>query len=459
MSKVIEFDLSQPKQVNLLRPKVDIFDFNLLLVIAFAADLITPIFIYLNILPASVRWFSQGLLLSVIALLYLRMMAFDQVPFAVWAIAGISALGVAAAFFHGQGLLETAWGWWKLFEFPLMGLYVYVSPTWSRDFSDRLIRIMVWILGIEVAIQIVQAIAGEPIGDHLAGTFGSFGVGPLLLLIAFTLCLAMGRWLASDRWKLITFVLASGIISSVLGSMRIFPLLVIVFGVIAITLYALRTGRIFKLTLYAGALMAAVVIFGLLYNQLVPSAKRIPFEAYLQPERLSEIFSRYNRLDGEAGVRVDVGRNYALAYVWQSIQRDPITFAIGLGLGARGESVTLGTAGVGFLEDTLGQQSRTSLLVIIQEMGMFGILLILGFTLWICTILYRDIQRFPHSKATELRYALLLFSVLWPLWLWYKTVLTFRVPMLLYWVCLGYVLREALKRNPEMYLSEADASL
>ena len=459
MSKAVEFDRSHLKQLAVLRPKVDLFNFNYLLIIAFAADLITPLLISKNILPASVRWLSQGLLLIVIALLYLRMMTFDQVPYAVWAIAGISALGIAAAFFHGQGLLETAWGWWKLFEFPLMGLYIYLSPTWSREFPDRLIRFLFWILGAEVVIQIVQFLTGEPIGDHLAGTFGRFGVGPLLILIAFILCLALGRWLASDRWKLVALVLGLGTISSILGSMRIFPLVVIAFGVFALVLYAMRTGRFFKLTLYAGALMAAMVLFGILYNQFVPSAKRIPFEDYLQLDTLNEIFSRYNRLDREAGESVDVGRNYALAYGWQSIQSDPVTFAIGLGIGARGESVTLGVAGVGFLEDTLGGQSRTSLLVIIQEMGMFGIMIILGFTFWTCSILYRDIKRFPNSNAKEIRYALLLFSLLWPLWLWYKTVLTFRIPMLLYWVCLGYVLREALKRNPVMYLSEEDASV
>jgi hypothetical protein len=57
--------------------------------------------------------------------------------------------------------------------------------------------------------------------------------------------------------------------------------------------------------------------------------------------------------------------------------------------------------------------------------------------------LFRDIVRYPRSPATALRYALLLFSVLWPFWLWYKNPLGSRVPMMLYWFSLGYVFGES----------------
>ncbi len=65
-----------------------------------------------------------------------------------------------------------------------------------------------------------------------------------------------------------------------------------------------------------------------------------------------------------------------------------------------------------------------------------------GFILWVAFVLMRGIKRYPNSKASPLAYALLLFSLLWPLWLWYKSVWAFRVPMLLYWIALGYLLRE-----------------
>ena len=67
--------------------------------------------------------------------------------------------------------------------------------------------------------------------------------------------------------------------------------------------------------------------------------------------------------------------------------------------------------------------------------------------LWVAVVLLRDISRYPQSDGAQLRYALLLFSLLWPIWLWYRAVWAFPVPMLLYWVTLGYVLNDARKRH------------
>lgn len=49
-----------------------------------------------------------------------------------------------------------------------------------------------------------------------------------------------------------------------------------------------------------------------------------------------------------------------------------------------------------------------------------------------------------------MRYGLILFSLLWPLWLWYGLTWNFRLPMEFYWVILGYVMYEArLYRYPQ----------
>lgn len=422
-------------------------DFNLLILAAFVIDLATPILITNGILPAAVRWMSQALLMLVIGLAYARMMTFDRIPVAALLIAGVAVVGASSAIFHRQGILETVWGLWRFLEFPLVGLFIYLAPTWSIKFPDRLFKVLVWILGVEVLFQVIQYLTGEPIGDHLAGSFGRFGVGPLLLYIALLLSLAFGRWLVSERWASLAIVLILGMISSVLGSMRIYPFIAILMAIFAIANNLFRKGRLLRVGYYLALVGVVVVLFGVGYNQLAPSAKQIPFEDYLNLENLNEIFGRYHRRDQVDIVTVDVGRNYALSYGWESIQKDPLTFIFGYGIGARGESVTLGTAGVGFEENFLGQQSLTSLLVILQEMGLFGIFVVLGFTVWVVRTIYRDIRRFPESHATEIRYGLLFFSLLWPIWLWYKTVLTFRVPMLLYWVCLGYVLYHAKKQE------------
>ena len=54
----------------------------------------------------------------------------------------------------------------------------------------------------------------------------------------------------------------------------------------------------------------------------------------------------------------------------------------------------------------------------------------------------RQIRGDLHSDANGLRYGLIIFTLLLPLWLWYNAAWTLRVPMLLYWSTLGYVTGE-----------------
>lgn len=452
MNHIVDVDFKKypyPEEIDKQSSILQI-NFNYLIFLAFAIDLITPIFITHGILPTSVRWVSHAALFGAIALAFARMLAFDRIPYGAWVIAGVSAIGFATALYHGQGVLPTAWGWWKLYEFPLVGLFVYLSLDLSKKFPDRLIKSSIVILGLEVIIQIFQYLTGEPIDDHLAGTFGRHGVGPLLLFIVLVLCFVLGRWLVGGNWTWIIIVLGLGTISSVLGSMRIFPFAMVALGLLSFVLSFVKKKQIVRIGAYAAIIVGVSIIFGFLFNRFVPSAQEIPFEEYLNLDSLDKIFSRYKRVENYEEVRVDAGRNYSLIYGWKSIQNDPITFAFGMGIGARTESVALGVSGIGFLDTSLGQSSLTSILVLIQEMGLFGIVIAIGFMAWISIVMYRDINRFPDSKANELRYAVLLFSLLWPLWLWYKTVLVYRVPMLLYWVCIGYVLHDSYKRTREV---------
>jgi hypothetical protein len=112
---------------------------------------------------------------------------------------------------------------------------------------------------------------------------------------------------------------------------------------------------------------------------------------------------------------------------------------LGLGIGARGESETLGTSGVGFARSDIGKNAGTSLLVIMQELGFLGVISLGGFFLWLILKLLSGIKHEPLSDLTMLRYGLLLFTLMWPIWLWYTSVWVFRVAMLVYWVVIGYV--------------------
>lgn len=427
-----------------------------LLLVALAADLVTPLLIWKGVLPGYARWVSHAAVAVAMIGAYVRMMVFDRVPRAILLIVWLSVIGVVVAVLRGQRAAATVWGWWIMFQFPLAAVFVYLQWDWPNSVARRLRLLCTAILAAQVIIQIGQYLTGEPPGDNLAGTFGYHGVAKLMLFTVFVLCLALGQWLADGRWKTLVLVLVLGGVSSVLSALKLFPFALFLLAVVALGLYAIRYGQPGRLVCGALLVLAVVWIFFRLYNAVVPPVQGArPLEAYLDPSTLSEYLGGLTPASGTGrySERYFLGRNYAVSYGWKVIQGDATTLLFGMGLGARGESRTLGTAGVGLLEGGLGLTTGTTLLVMMQELGLLGMCVLGGFALWTIVTLFSDIRRNPQSAATELRYALLLFSLLWPVWLWYTSMWLFRVPMLLYWGALGYVLAE-----PQLERVETDRS-
>jgi hypothetical protein len=184
--------------------------------------------------------------------------------------------------------------------------------------------------------------------------------------------------------------------------------------------------------------------FVTLYNAFVPGAAGTPIETYYtNPAKLSEYINQTHTYV-KNGQEIDyIGRGVSLNRGLETLQKDQVSFLFGYGIGSASESQTLGTSGLSLAQGNRGLSGGTSLLVIMQEFGLIGLTLLAGFVVWTILRLVRDIHKFPASPALELRYALLLFSLLWPVWLWYSSVWTLRVPMCLYWLTLGYVLAES----------------
>ena len=419
------------------------------------ADLLTPFFIWKGIVPPPIRWISSIGVAILAGIAFARMMALDRIPRAVLVIGALSAIGITVALLEGQGLLATAWGWWRMFEFVLVGLFAYLSPHWPRQFPRRLLAFCVGVLGMEVLFQIGQFLTGEPIGDNLAGTFGWHGVGSLAIFIMFVLCLGLGQWLSEGRWKILLIAITLGLISSVLGEIKIFTAAALALSMLAALFFVLRSGQLWKLIPFVVLAGIVVWVFAAGYNAFVSGSSR-PLQQYYLDAESRNAYLNLVRQSVTAPDRFSIGRNFALKYGWDTILSSPTSTLFGFGLGARGESRSLGIVGVALEQGSLGLSRGTSLLVMMQEMGLFGMIVIGGFILWVAVVLLRDIRRYPQSDGVQLRYALLLFSLLWPIWLWYLTVWTFRVPMLLYWVTLGYVLNDA--RHRHMGLAEAALS-
>lgn len=417
---------------------------DLLVVLALATDLLTPFLIWKGVLPAYTRWLSHAAVAAMMICAYARMMVLNRIPAAIWVIAWLSVTGIAVGILQGQGIGPTVWGWWLMFQYPLLGLYAYLHPHWPERFPQLLRMACVAILSAEVMIQIGQYLAGEPPGDNLAGTFGEHGTAKLICFIVFVLCLALGEWLAEGRWKTLLLVLGLGSVSSVLGEIKFFPVAVLALGMVTILIRVFQEGQTRKVFQYLVLVGAVVWVFFPAYDAVVlPARGSQPLAAYLDLATLADYLGHQSESTdtGSYYGRYTFGRNYALNYAWEAIRRDVTTLLFGWGVGARSESRTLGIAGEGLLEGDLGLSTGTSLLVMMQEWGLVGMVVLSGLLLWVVVTLIQDISRKPGSNATELRYALLVFSMLWPLWLWYHRIWGHRATMLLYWWSLGYVLR------------------
>jgi len=415
---------------------------DLLLAVAFATDLFAPFLIRYGILPAYARWVSHAAVAMMTLGAYARMMVFDRVPGVVWVIVANSAIGVTVALCQGQGIVPTAWGWWIMFQFPLVGLYAYLQPKWPDRFPQRLRTACAFILGMQVIVQTGQYVTGESIGDGVSGTFGPRGTGDLVVFALLVLCLVLGHWLAHREWQALVLVLGMGIFVAVLGGMKFYPFAALALGVLSSVVFIFQTRRLWKLVPYVVLIGTVVVAFIGFYNLVRPTALSLPLEKYLEPQTFIKYTHRADRTLVQGKYYYDIGRNYALAYGWNSILSDPTTFLFGMGLGARGESRSLGTAGAALLRGNLGLATGTSLLVIMQEVGLVGMVVLGCFIVWTVVVLFKGVKNYPQSNAVELRYGLLLFSLLWPLWLWYNTAWINRPAMLIYWSALGYVLSE-----------------
>ncbi|MDD5368278.1 MAG: hypothetical protein PHQ40_04260 [Anaerolineaceae bacterium] len=420
---------------------------NLFLLVAFTTDLLTPILISRGLIPDVVRWASHAAILAMVLLIPLRMLTFDHIPAAWWVIIAGSLVGISVAIYRGQGIPTTLWGWWLMFAYPFVGLFCYLQPSWPRSFPRTLLKLCIGILGFQVVIQLGQYLNGVQPGDALAGLFGERGTSSLVLFICLVFCFSLGEWLTSQRWIYLALTTCLGVVSSVLGEMKIFLPAMIALGCVALLIYVLRGKELWKFIPYGLALVLVIFVFVDVYDTVVPGASTSPIKRYItDPKALTSYLSISNRLVSGENYYVDIGRNSAIVYGWKQIAGDPIALLFGQGLGVRSESRSLGIVGTGLAEGSLGINAGTSMLVLMQEMGFVGLAVFAGFTVTVIAILYRSAKKEPGAEINSLRYGLILFSLLWPIWLWYALVLSFRVPMLLYWGTLGYVWSDS-RRN------------
>jgi hypothetical protein len=311
----------------------------------------------------------------------------------------------------------------------------------TKDFAKWFVRFCVALLLFQIGVQIVMYGMGFPISDDLAGTFGKKGVMQFTMLVFFIVCLGIGNWLATHNWKLMLLLLALGLAGSMLSATKFYLFGAALLAVVALIIHMLRGGQYRQLLTYVILLSVATAIFVPLYNAfLVNQLGLQPLQEYLTVETMNRYL--YNDGAGDVDGRYDLGRGLAVTYTWQQIHRDATTTLFGFGLGTRTASTVLGARGTGLEDDVYGGVGITTLGTWIYEYGIVGLGVFLLFNIWVVIKLFRFARQTSDPYQATMAYGLMLFSLFWPVWMWYHKAWTAGAMMILYWASLGYLFRQ-----------------
>ena len=417
-----------------------------LLMLFFAMELLLPFLIWRGGLPRVLDFMKEPVAAAMALLVVFYMLAKDRIPRVVPVILAVTLIWGLVAAFEGQAVGATAWGWWKFFVYPLVGLFAYLVIKWPEDFSDTWLKLLIGIMAFEVLVQLIRFALGEVPGDSLAGTFGDHGMTAQTMFNLLIISLGFGHWMATRTWKLLLLALVLGLVSSMLNVTKFYIPVVVLLGIGAFALQTIRGGHVRQLFVFVGVFTVLGTAAIPLFNNFVAEERGLaPLQTYLEPGRLEQYL--FNDGDGDTDGKYNLGRMLSITYAWQIIQRDPTTTLFGMGLGARSSSAGLGIEGVGLENDIYGGATGTGLLIMIQEFGVVGLVVFYAFCVVISWLLYRDTKRHRDLSLQALQFGLILYTLSWPIWLWYQKSWTFGVMMTLYWVTLGFVFSQMKGRG------------
>lgn len=371
----------------------------------------------------------------VVVVAFAYMMLQDRIPAVMLVIAAATLIWGMVSTFEGQGAAATAWGWWGLFKYPLLGVFAYLVQGWPKDFARFFIKFCVGLLMFQIGVQLVMFALGFPTGDSMGGTFGQKGVIQFTMLVFFIVALALGHWLSTHQWKLLLLVIVLGLIGSSLSGTKFYLIAAALMAAFTLVLHLIRGGQIRQLFLYIFLLGAAAAIIVPVYNSWLVSRGLAPLQNYLQPETLE----RYLNNDGISNddFSYNLGRGLAITHAWQQVQRDWTTTLFGYGLGTRSQSTVLGVRG-NVLQDDVYGVGTTSLSMWIQEYGLVGLGLFLTLNLWMMIKLFKFARTTSDPYQASIAYGLIMFTFFWPVWLWYQKAWLAGTMMILYWISMGY---------------------
>jgi hypothetical protein len=376
--------------------------------------------------------------MAMIVIVIMRMLLMDRIPPVFLIVLAVTLIGFTVALFEGQSFAAALYGWRRMFQYPLVGLYVYVMPHWPPKAATWILRISLIALVFNTAVQLLLFALGEKPSDSLAGMFGvTMGAGQLIMFVLIVVSFGLGKWLAQGDWHYLVSSLGLGAFASSLGSMKLFPAAVLSLAAIAIAVHLIRAryfGRLIKMIV---VLVLGVISFVFFFNWVAGGVAEREIQEYLDPTLLNNYLGVYD--SSVIGV-YKTGRNSEAVYVWDKNLQDPLTFLFGKGIGARAESSTLGISGTYFESSFYPTGPGKSLPVLLQETGLIGMLTWAALCVALIMALFKKARSNSDTDMAAIQYGLITFTALWPLWLWYQPIWIQAIPMLLYWTSIGFAL-------------------
>jgi len=431
------------KRVELKYPWMGELWFRVLALLM-VAEIFTPFLQWPIGLPKLVMVGVEGIGALIIFLAFGFMLTKDRIPKGVLVVLGITFVWGIVGLFEGQSFAAFLWGWWRLFKYPLIGLFAYLVIGNPKGFAEWFIKFCMALLIFQVVVQFIMYAMGYPTGDDLAGTFGWRGVMQFTMMVFFVVCMGIGHWLGTNKLTFLSLSLLVGLVGTIMSGTKFYLFGVVLLLAAAFIINTIRGGQLRKHLMFILLFVVVATIFVPIYNRFnADLGGDRPLEAYLDPETAIRYLLYTQAADG----RYYVGRGYAPIYAWQQLQRDETATLFGFGLGSRTRSSVLGVDGSGLAGDAFGGVSGSTLGTWMQEYGMVGIAVFLILIIWLTMQLFRYLRKRPGPMEASMTYGLILFTSFWPLWIWYHNVWNAGVMLTLYWVALGYILRQSLSQQ------------
>lgn len=423
---------------------------NTLLFIALVSDILYPLLNWKLGLPEQFRWVSQAAIMILIIIGLFRSLRLRNFPFIWLILLGWLFFSAVQALTTGQSLGATVWGFYTWLRYPLLGLYAYTRPKRFFEYNRYLSSIVLFLVSLNLLIQVAQFVGGEIPGDNLAGFWGIKGTGRMASFICLALAISFGYWIVKGSSRNLWIIIGMSILSSVLGELKVFPLFLIAMGILAILLYTQRRKRILSGILLIVVLIISSLAFIRLYDLILQPF--VPIMSYLDPNKLIAYLSWSNQ---GIGVESYIGRLAQIDYIWKLINQDPFTLLFGQGIGSLEISQSLGSSGITLLTGALGAFGATSSSALVGDFGMVGVIVMLS-------LLIRTMLRLVSIRGDQdqeaLNLGLVIFIFTLPLWMFYMDIWVTPITMLILWFGIGQSLRYVGKRSDSLERSDTPIS-